>query len=77
MDISFDKIEDSAKKLLLGKKIVDVRYMTHKETHDMMWSHRGIVIMLDDGTDFIPQCDEEGNDAGCLNFSNGQIVPKL
>lgn len=72
-----EKLVKSAKDFLVGKKIVDVYYMSEKDADDMMWNHRAIVIKLDDGSDFIPQCDDEGNDAGCLNFSTGVIIPSI
>jgi len=57
---------DYAKKNLLGKKIVAVRYMTDKEREDSMWFHRGLVITLSDGSMIYPSADDEGNDAGAL-----------
>lgn len=66
-----------AQKFLINRKIVDVRYMTKKEADEMMWCYRSILVVLDDGSDFIIQSDDEGNEAGVLNLSNGDIIPRI
>jgi len=58
--------DDAAKSILLGKKIIDVRYMTAKEADASGLSCRPIVMWLDDGTQIFPMMDDEGNDAGAL-----------
>ena len=60
----------TANKMLLGKKIVKVEYMTAKESNDYMWNNRPITFLLDDGTRVIAQMDDEGNDGGVLWFGN-------
>jgi hypothetical protein len=45
---------DYAEKHLVGRTINQVRYMSKEETNDCLnWSHRPLVIHLDDGTIFI------------------------
>jgi hypothetical protein len=56
----------TASDLLRGRKIVQVRYMTLKEAEEMGWSRRPVVLVLDDGNQFFPMSDDEGNDAGAL-----------
>jgi hypothetical protein len=52
---------------LIGRKIVDMRAM-HKEEMDLfLWyGGPGVVMILDDGSLFIPMRDEEGNGPGQL-----------
>ena len=70
---------DVAKKVLLNRKIVDVRYMTDHEAEDLGWSYRPVVIHLDDGNLVFASSDDEGNDGGAL-FTNDQetsVLPVL
>ena len=67
---------------LLGRTITGLRYMTKEECDDFGWSNSTLVLVLslgsrrDPETDIflIPQMDDEGNDAGVLNFT--PITPK-
>lgn len=61
---------------LLGKKIVEVRYMSHEEAEDLGWEERCVVIHLDDGNMIFPSRDDEGNDAGSL-FTCNEKNPTL
>ena len=62
--------QKTSKKWLVGKKIVDCRYMSNDEMNETLWNNRPICLLLDDGTWIIPQCDDEGNDGGALYVSN-------
>ena len=53
---------------LVGKKIQTVRYMTSEEAKESGWSKQPLLIQLDDGLTIIPLQDDEGNDAGSLEF---------
>ena len=57
---------DIAKKQLLNRKIVDVRYLTTEEMEYLGWYDRCVVIHLDDGNMIYPSQDDEGNGAGAL-----------
>lgn len=57
---------EKAKKWLVGCKVVDVRYMSKKEARNHGWSHRPVVLVLDNGTMIYPSKDDEGNDAGTM-----------
>ena len=59
-----------AQKLLLGKKIVNVRYMTNAEMEDMGWYVRTVAFQTEDGLWFFPSRDDEGNDGGALFTSD-------
>jgi len=59
-----------AEKVLLGKRIVKVQYMTADETEDMGWFKRPIAFKLSDDTWVVAQCDDEGNDGGVLTYSH-------
>lgn len=73
----YDKIwTDIASKMLLGRKIVAVRYMSQEEADDMGWYQRPVVLQLDDGNIIYPSHDDEGNDAGAL-FTNDKDNPTL
>lgn len=68
-----------AARMLIGRKIVAVRYMTNEEAVELGWHMRAIVLVLDDRTMLFPQCDDEGNSAGALGTTNRQnpVLPVL
>ena len=68
-----------AKKQLLGKRIVRVRYLTEKEMESLGWHCRCVVLQLDDGNLIFPAADEEGNDAGVFftNDKDNNVLPTL
>lgn len=78
--MSIDKLKEEwaadAEKLLLGKKIVAVRYMTDEEVLEIGWNKAPIVLQLDDGNIIFPSMDDEGNDAGAL-FTNDAKLPTI
>ena len=65
------KAGNNARELLLGSKIIDVRYMTPKEVDDMGWYKSGLIIWLKNKkgntVQLIAQQDDEGNDSGVLD----------
>lgn len=61
-----------AKKILLNKKIVEVRYLTEEESESIGWNSCSVFIVLDDGTQIVACRDDEQNDAGVL----GYVIPK-
>jgi hypothetical protein len=67
---------DVAKKLLLNRKIVGVRYLLDEEMEMLGWDERSIVLILDDGNMIFPSSDDEGNQAGAL-FTNNPDQPTL
>lgn len=73
--------ERKAERLLMGRKIIGVRYMTDEEAADMGWSRRCVAIFLDNDTNVIVQADDEGNEAGVLSITtkNGsaEVLPVL
>jgi hypothetical protein len=62
-----------AKKALVGRKIVAVRYMTEEELTDHGWERSPLVMFLDDGTAIYPSSDDEGNGAGALFTTSKQF----
>lgn len=60
------KWNDFAKRHLLGKTIVSVRYMTQKEAENMGWHSRPVAMFFSDGSYVFPSMDDEGNDGGAL-----------
>ena len=65
---------DSATKLLKGRTIKAVRYMTPDECDGSDWSRAALVIELDNGVSLWPSMDDEGNDAGAL-FTTDEELP--
>jgi len=61
---------DIAKEQLLGKKIVDVRYLTAEEAEDLGWNERSVAFQTQDGLWFYPSRDDEGNGGGALFTSD-------
>jgi len=64
-----EKIWTKKCRVLIGKKIVNVRYLTKKEMEYLGWYSKSLVIFFDDGTYIYPSQDDEGNDGGSL-FTN-------
>lgn len=72
--------EEIAQDSLVGKKIVEVRYMTEKEKDSWGWYGRPVCILLDDGTWITPMKDDEGNDGGAIAITavkeeNDTVLP--
>ena len=44
---------EHAKKLLVGKTIKDVVYLSHMDIEEMLWSKRPLMIIFDDVEDFV------------------------
>jgi hypothetical protein len=61
-------------KVLVGKTIKEVRYMTDAEAEDSMWYHKPLVIFFTDGTYIYPMADDEGNDAGSIFGSSNELT---
>jgi len=55
-----------AVELLLGRKIVAVRYLKDAEAEHWLFDQRPLLIRLDDGTTLMPMSDDEGNNGGAL-----------
>jgi hypothetical protein len=69
-----------ARKLLLGKRIVKVQYMSSEESEQMGWYTCSVLIGLEDGTWIVPQSDDEGNEAGVLGIASEkdyEVLPIL
>jgi len=62
---------------IVGRKIIDVNYMTKEETKEFGWYHSAINIYLDNGFILSPMQDDEGNGAGamCTNIKDLQTIP--
>jgi hypothetical protein len=64
---------DSAKQLLVGKKIVDAYYMRNDEAEKVGWNSSPIVLVLECGTEICPAQDDEGNGPGALFTSSKEL----
>jgi|TARA_R100001244_G_scaffold130129_1_gene102036 hypothetical protein len=68
--MSDKKWNELVKKHLVGHKIVDVKWLSAKESERLLgWNHQPCEIYLDNGTILTPSTDDEGNDAGAI-FTN-------
>jgi hypothetical protein len=68
-----DRWNKQAKKVLLGKKIVQVKYVDSEEAEKYMWYLRPVSFTLDDGTRLVVMRDDEGNDGGALCYLNDDV----
>ncbi len=73
------KWNDIARALLVGRRIVEVSYMTREEAAGLGWSRRPVVLVLDDGTQVYASSDDEGNNGGALFTSShdNPVLPAL
>ena len=63
-------------KHLVGKKIVQVRYLNKKEMDDLGWNQTPLVMFFNDGRYMFPSQDDEGNDGGSL-FTSFKDLPTI
>ncbi len=63
---------ERAAKLLVGRKIKAVSYMTPKEEQQAGWDRAPLVIELDNNVVIFASSDDEGNGAGALYTSSEQ-----
>lgn len=70
---------DKARKLLVGKTIAEVRYLTDEEQKALDWYSKGITIFFEDGSYIFPSKDGEGNNAGALFTSDNdlEVIPAI
>jgi len=68
-----------ATKHLVGKKIVQVRYLNKKEMDDLGWDQIPLVMFFNDGSYMFPSRDDEGNDGGSLftSFKDLSVIPVI
>ena len=66
-------------KVLVGRKIVEVRYLTDEEKNDMGWFDSPAVLILDDGNWVMPMADDEGNNAGAMatSYATLETIPVI
>tara|TARA_R100000808_G_C2054805_1_gene88786 strand:+ start:254 stop:547 length:294 start_codon:yes stop_codon:yes gene_type:complete len=66
-----ERWEATANKILLGRKIVKIKWLTEDQAEqEFGWRKRPVMLVLDDGTEIVPQMDDEGNDGGALLWIN-------
>ena len=58
--------EEKISKQLVGRKIVQVRWMTKEEADGLDWHKRPLVMVLDNDTVIYLSADDEGNDGGAM-----------
>ena len=67
-----EKWTQFATKKLLGRKVVEVRYLTQEEQEEMGWLSNPLAIFFDDGSYIFAMADDEGNDGGALAGGKGE-----
>ncbi len=56
-------------KSLVGRKIVDIRYLSAEEADSCGFYNQPICLFLDNGEWIMPMRDDEGNDGGAMATS--------
>ncbi len=56
-------------KSLVGRKIVDIRYLSAEEADSCGFYNQPICLFLDNGEWIMPMKDDEGNDGGAMATS--------
>ena len=64
--------EEKISAQLVGRKIVEVRWMTKKEADESYWDYQPVLLILYDGTALCPMDSDEGNQAGSLCHLGGE-----
>ena len=60
-------------KVLVGKTIKQIRYLTDQEQQEFDWLDSAVVIIFTEGSWIIPISDDEGNNAGAIQTSNPEL----
>ena len=58
--------------MLENKTVKAVRRLEDSEMNDLMWYKNPLVLVFQDNTQLILQCDDEGNDGGAAIFYDGE-----
>ena len=69
--------EEKISKQLVGRKIVEVRWMTPEEANESLWDYQPVILILDDGTSIFPMSDDEGNEASALCVLNNEELSTI
>jgi len=66
-------------KSLVGRKIVEIRYLTAEEAEMSGFDNQPICLFLDNGEWILPMRDDEGNDGGALatSYENLPTIPVI
>ena len=64
-------------KQLVGRKIVEVRWMTPEEANESYWDYQPVLLILDDGTALCPMSDDEGNEGSALAVLNNEELSTI
>lgn len=62
---------------LVGKTIVEARYLTPQEAEAMGWDESGVVLFLNDKTQILVSRDDEGNGPGALLMGENDCLPVI
>jgi len=73
--VTVDEFWNKRAQVLVGKKIKAVRYMTDAEATESMWYNKPLIIVFEDDSYIFPMADDEGNDGGALDGSDGLMFP--
>ena len=78
-DLTTKGWEKRISKLLVNRKIVEVRYLTSEEARMSGGSNHPICLFLDNGEWIVPMSDDEGNDGGAMatSFKSEPTIPVI
>ena len=78
-DLTTKGWEKRISKLLVNRKIVEVRYLNSEEAENFGWSNHPIVMILDNGHWILPMQDDEGNNGGAMatSFEEEPTIPVI
>ena len=72
VNINMNNWQKQAEKLLKGRTIIQIQWMTKENAEDIGWYKRPLLMVLDNGTIIHAQADDEGNDGGALYIQKGK-----
>jgi len=66
-------------KCLVGRKIVEIRYLSKEESENCGFYNLPLVLILDNGEWLMPMRDDEGNDGGAMatSYKNLSTIPVM
>jgi hypothetical protein len=70
-------VSRDVRKVLIGRTIIDVRWMKDSEMNLFGWYKRPMVLICEDGTLIVFQSDDEGNDGGAALIYNEKKETEL
>lgn len=74
--INEDEMLNEIGKMLVGRTVESVRWLSSDDARRAEWNHRPIIITLDDGKEILPMNEDHSN-AGILWTNRACIIPSV